>query len=123
MLKIKPEVKSKRGGEFLMTEIFIVIPEKERLERLFSKMGDKYKYAKENFFPRILEYAGMSVTPSDLAGDVRRELEFYVRSQNLPIDMEEDIYSFAKNELINILVDDGKIREVVRKKVSSFLKV
>jgi hypothetical protein len=123
MLKIKSEVKSKRGGEFIMTEIFIVIPEKERLERLFSKMGDKYKYAKENFFPRILEHAGESTTPDALASILRSELEAYVEEHNLPISMEEDIYSFAKNELINILVDNGGIRKTVRKRISNLLKV
>lgn len=106
-----------------MTEMFIIIPEKERLERLFFELGFKYKYAKENFFPRILKHAGTAVTPDGLAAILREELEAYVCEHNLPISMEENIYSFAKNELINILVDNGGIREAVRKRISNLLKV
>lgn len=106
-----------------MAEIFIVIPEKERLSRLFDEIAKGHEYARENFFPRILKYAGVSTSPEGLGAILKEELEAYVIDHNLPVDMEEGIYSFAKTELINILVDSGAIREAVRKRISDILKV
>ena len=106
-----------------MNDVFVLIPEKKRLAKLFEEIGKGHEYAKEHLFPRIMKYAGVATSPDGLATILGEELEFYVTDNSLPIEMEEDIYSFAKNELINILVDDGGIREEVRKRVSNKLKV